>query len=82
MVRVADTAREELLIRLRIELHRCEHGWQASIIGHSGADVRGSTKDEVLTKAKALALRMMADEADEQVVPVPRTFRVECRPSA
>ena len=50
---------------MRIEIEQEEDGrWIADVTDLPGAMVYGSTRDEALSKAEALALRVIADRLD------------------
>ncbi len=53
------------IIRLEIEIDREEDGrWIADIAALPGVMAYGSTREEAIAKAKALAFRVIADEIE------------------
>jgi hypothetical protein len=77
---MATMERRVVDVRLQIELrHSSPDEWQADVGENPKLEVRGITRDEALAKATAMALRIMADEADQSAPPVtPRPIRVAC----
>ena len=54
-------------MNLKIEIDREEDGrWIADVADLPGTSVYGATRDEAVAKAKALALRMIADRLEHR----------------
>ena len=59
--------RGEAYLKFQIELEREDDGrWIAEIPALPGVLVYGKTKQEAVAKAKALALRVLADEVEKE----------------
>jgi predicted RNase H-like HicB family nuclease len=59
-------------MQLRVEIDREEDGrWIAEVVNLPGVLAYGSTRDEALAAAQALALRVLADKVDHGEAPVP-----------
>ena len=66
-------------MRLSLEIEREEDGrWIADVVELPGALAYGSTRDEALAAAQALALRVLADKLEhgEATVPLDLAFVV------
>jgi predicted RNase H-like HicB family nuclease len=66
-------------MRLTVELDREEDGrWIAEVVDLPGVLVYGSTRDEALASAQALALRVLADQLEhgETSLPLALSFTV------
>jgi hypothetical protein len=62
---------EEITVSIRVALHESHGQWQARAEDAPGIEVHGSNKHEVLLKAKALALRVVADRTESEIPPRP-----------
>ena len=62
--------RHRFTVELEIDLSHPTDGWHAVIADEPSVQIYGSSKSEALAKAKALALRLLADrvehDADDQ----------------
>jgi hypothetical protein len=62
---------EELTVSIRVALHESHGQWHGRAENAPGIEVYGSNKHEVLLKAKALALRIVADRTESEIPPRP-----------
>lgn len=63
----------------QVEIEREDDGrWIAEVVDLSGALAYGTTRDEAVAKAQALALRILADRLDsgELIPPIDAVFAV------
>jgi predicted RNase H-like HicB family nuclease len=62
-------------MQYRIEIEREEDGrWLADVVDLPGAMAYGETSDEAVTKAEALALRVLADRLEHGEYDGPRSI--------
>ena len=58
--------RHRFTVELEIDLSHPPDGWHAIVADEPSVQICGSSKSEALTKAKALALRLMADRVEDE----------------
>ena len=67
---VVDVLREEqITVSVRIALHRANGQWHATSEDAPGIEVHGPSEHEALLRAKALALRAIADRTESEIPP-------------
>ena len=57
--------RHRFTVELEIDLSHPADDWQAVVASDPSVQICGSSKSEALAKAKALALRLMADRVED-----------------
>ena len=68
-------------MKFQIELDREEDGrWIAEIASLPGVLAYGKSKKEAVAKAKALALRVLADEIEKEKKDKPLEISIACSP--
>ena len=58
--------RHRFTVELEIDLSHPADGWHAVVANEPSVKIYGSSKSEALAKAKALALRMLADRVEHE----------------
>jgi predicted RNase H-like HicB family nuclease len=56
--------RHRFTVELEIDLSHPPEGWHAVVADEPSLQIYGSSKSEALAKAKALALRLLADRVE------------------
>ena len=56
--------RHRFTVELEIDLSHPPEGWHAVVAAEPSVQIYGSSKSEALAKAKALALRLLADRVE------------------
>ena len=64
--------RHRFTVELEIDLSHPPDGWHAVVASEPSVKIYGSSKSEVLAKAKALALRLLADRVEHETDDQPR----------
>ena len=64
----------DLTVSIRIFVTDSPDGsWRARLMHEPSLEIDGASRDEAVLKAKALALRLLAEAIEEPVAPVSRT---------
>jgi predicted RNase H-like HicB family nuclease len=58
--------RHRFTVELEIDLSHPPEGWHAVVADEPSLQIYGSSKSEALAKAKALALRLLADRVEHE----------------
>jgi predicted RNase H-like HicB family nuclease len=75
----SDSLSGDMELKLQIELDREEDGrWIAEIASLPGVMAYGRTKPEAVAKAKALALRVLADRVEKEKQSKPLDLSIAC----
>ena len=66
-----EKASRRLVVKFKIEIDREDDGrWMAEIVSLPGVMAYGKTRQEAIARVEALALRVVADQTEEQKTPI------------
>jgi hypothetical protein len=58
--------RHRFTVELEIDVSHPSEGWHAVVAGQPSLRIYGASRSEALTKAKAVALRLIADRLEDE----------------
>ena len=67
---------QRITVELDVDLTRDRGLWKARLPAGPDVEVNGRSREEALLKAKAMALRAMADQAETEITGAATTFSV------